>query len=190
MSNDSLPETPLTGHAYDGIAEYDNPTPGWWTWIFVVTIVFSAIYFFIAVMSGGQVGPLASYEYDQREELKRQYGELAAYGHDDESINKLKAEEKWMKVGEAIYNTNCVACHGKTGGGVTAPNLTDDHWLYVKSQKDIIDVVENGRKNGAMPAWKNTLRGPESLIVSAYVAKLRGTKAAGKGPEGELIPAW
>ncbi len=190
MSDTTLPEPPLTDHAYDGIMEYDNPTPGWWSWIFVISIIFSAVYFFVATMAGGQLSPLAAYEADQREELKRQYGELAAYGNDDASMQKLKAEAKWMQVGEAIYNTNCVACHGKNAGGVTAPNLTDDNWIYVKTQKDIIDVVLNGRKNGAMPAWKNTLRGPEALIVSSYVAKLRGNNAPGKGLEGEKIPAW
>ena len=28
----------LTDHAYDGIQEYDNPLPGWWTYTFVATI--------------------------------------------------------------------------------------------------------------------------------------------------------
>jgi hypothetical protein len=31
----------LLAHEYDGIEEYDNPLPGWWSWIFVATIVFS-----------------------------------------------------------------------------------------------------------------------------------------------------
>ena len=37
----------VTGHRYDDdIEEYDNPLPGWWSWIFAVSIVFSAVYFF------------------------------------------------------------------------------------------------------------------------------------------------
>ena len=35
----------LTDHLYDGIMEYDNPTPGWWHLIFFGTIVFSLLYF-------------------------------------------------------------------------------------------------------------------------------------------------
>ena len=33
-----------TGHDFDGIEELNNPLPAWWTWLFVVTIVFSAFY--------------------------------------------------------------------------------------------------------------------------------------------------
>src|SRR3954462_12881445 len=35
---------PLLDHRYDGIAEYDNPLPGWWRAIFWGTIVFAAGY--------------------------------------------------------------------------------------------------------------------------------------------------
>lgn len=181
---------PMTDHAYDGILEYDNPTPGWWTWIFVGTIVFSVLYFMVAIMSGGGMSPVASYNASLERELRKQYGELSDLKNDDASVLKLMHDAKWLRVGESIFNTNCVACHGKGGGGVTAPNLTDDHWIWVKSPADIVDVVVNGRKNGAMPAWKNTLRGPEPLIVSAYVASLRGSGATGRGPEGTVIPNW
>ncbi len=180
----------LTDHAYDGIMEYDNPTPGWWSWIFVGSIVFSIVYYLVSVMSDGGLDPKLGYAADLQNELKKQYGVLGDMQNDDASVLKLMADEKWVKVGESLFNGNCVACHGKTGGGVTGPNLTDDSWIHVKTPKDIVDVVLNGRKNGAMPAWKNTLRGPEPLLVSAYVASLRGTNASGKGPEGEKIPTW
>ena len=36
--------TDLLEHDYDGIKEYDNPLPSWWSWIFVATIVFSLGY--------------------------------------------------------------------------------------------------------------------------------------------------
>jgi cytochrome c oxidase cbb3-type subunit III len=184
-------EPPLTDHAYDGIMEYDNPTPGWWTWIFVGTVVFSALYFLVVTLAGGEFSANSWYASAKQEELKRQYGELGALAMDaDASVFQLMGEPKWLDVGQSLYNTHCVACHGKGGGGVTAPNLTDDHWLYVKTPRDITDVILNGRKNGAMPAWKNTLQGPEPLIVAAYVASLRGTGATGRGVEGEVIPAW
>ena len=35
----------LTGHEYDGISEYDNPTPSWWHLIFLASVVFSVFYF-------------------------------------------------------------------------------------------------------------------------------------------------
>ena len=33
------------GHAFDGIEEYDNPLPKWWTIMFYATIVWSVFYF-------------------------------------------------------------------------------------------------------------------------------------------------
>ena len=35
-------EERLMEHEYDGIREYDNPTPGWWHVILLVSVVFSA----------------------------------------------------------------------------------------------------------------------------------------------------
>jgi hypothetical protein len=42
------PDGQLLDHVYDGIREYDNPLPGWWSWFFIATIVFSAGYGFCA----------------------------------------------------------------------------------------------------------------------------------------------
>ena len=34
-----------TGHQWDGdLAEYNNPLPRWWSWLFYLTIVFSLAY--------------------------------------------------------------------------------------------------------------------------------------------------
>ena len=33
------------GHEYDGIRELNNPLPKWWTYLFVGTFLFAAIYF-------------------------------------------------------------------------------------------------------------------------------------------------
>jgi cytochrome c oxidase cbb3-type subunit III len=35
-------------------------------------------------------------------------------------------------------------------------------------------VIADGAGNGAMPAWRNRLHPNELLLVSAYVASLRG----------------
>ena len=35
----------LLDHEYDGIQEYDNPCPGWWHAIFLLTVLFSVVYF-------------------------------------------------------------------------------------------------------------------------------------------------
>src|SRR5512140_1257403 len=38
-------EVEITGHVWDGdLAEYNNPLPKWWSWLFWITIVFSLGY--------------------------------------------------------------------------------------------------------------------------------------------------
>jgi len=42
-----------------------------------------------------------------------------------------------------------------------------------------------------MPAWKNRLHPNEVVMVSAYVANLRGQNLTGpRPPEGPVIPPW
>ena len=40
-----------TGHEWDGIAEFNNPLPRWWVWIFYATIVWG-IWYSIAFPAG------------------------------------------------------------------------------------------------------------------------------------------
>jgi len=49
-------------------------------------------------------------------------------------------------------------------------------------------VIKEGAKAGAMPAWGNRLHPNEIVLVSSYIASLKGTRApGGKAPEGEQI---
>jgi cytochrome c oxidase cbb3-type subunit III len=187
---DTQDEPRLTGHCYDGIEEYDNPMPGWWSWLFVATIVFAAGYFFIAILAGGQMSAQGSYDRAVAEELKRQMagGALKA---DAATILTLSKDADTLKAGQAIFATNCVACHNRDGSGLIGPNLTDDYYINVNSIADIPDVVTKGRNNGAMPTWGNRLSPNDIVQVSAYVASLRGqNKPSVRPPEGKIIPPW
>ena len=179
-------EPPLTDHAYDGIREYDNPMPGWWVWLFWGTIVFSGFYFFLATMINGAFSPVHEYDVAMAQELKRG-GVLKP---DAETLVRLTHDEDSIKSGAAIFQTNCVSCHGRDASGLTGPNLTDDSYINVRKIDDIPDVVATGRKNGAMPAWKNRLSPNEVVLVSSYVASLRGQNKPGRPPEGQSIPPW
>ena len=186
-------EDQLTGHNYDGIQEYDNPTPKWWTWMFVLSIIWSGFYIFVMFSTAGQLSPEALYASDFTAALKLQYGQLGTVEPDAPTIVKLAADEKWNKVGESIFQTNCVSCHGVDGSGVAGPNLTDNSYLHVHKIEDIVDVVKNGRKNGAMPAWDQRLLPVEQVLVSSYVASLRGKNLPSQGgrpAEGQVIPEW
>lgn len=191
MSHESEPG--LTGHEYDGIKEYDNPTPSWWTWFFILTIGFSAVYLFVMFAGGDQLSPEAFYRRDATEQLKQQYGQLAGVKPDAPTLIRLSKDEKWVRVGESIFKANCASCHGIDASGMTAPNLTDDSFIHIKKVEDTADVVINGRKNGAMPAWSQRLQPVEQVLVSAYVVSRRGKNLpsmGGRPAEGEKIDPW
>lgn len=180
----------LTDHTYDGIREYDNPTPSWWTWLFILTIAFSTVYFLISALSGWRLGAIPFYEQYAVENMKRQYGGLGEVKPDAPTILKLAYDPKWIKVGAAIFQTNCVTCHGRDGEGLSGPNLTDDAYTQVKRVEDICDVIAKGRSNGAMPAWSTRLQPVEVVLVGSYVASLRGQNRPGRPPEGQAIAPW
>ena len=183
----------LTGHNYDGIEEYDNPTPTWWTWIFLLTVAFSAFYMFLTLMTGRQLSAEAFYEHDYTESLKAQYGQLGELQPDAATLVKFSKDEKWLKVGAAVFQGNCVSCHGSDASGIAGPNLTDESFVHIAAITDIADVVSKGRNNGAMPAWGQRMLPVEQVLVSAYVASLRGKdlpSAGGRPAEGRAIAPW
>jgi cytochrome c oxidase cbb3-type subunit III len=180
----------LTDHSYDGIQEYDNPTPGWWTWLFVATIVFSVVYFGISALTGWQLGAVPFYERAVVANMQKQYGTLGEVTGDAQTLLKLAADEKWSRVGAVLYQAQCLSCHGREGEGLTGPNLTDDAYIHVAKIEDLVDVVARGRGHGAMPAFDRRMQPVEQVLVSAYVASLRGRNRPGRAAEGRVIAPW
>jgi cytochrome c oxidase cbb3-type subunit 3 len=178
-------------HAHDGIREYDNPLPGWWTWLFVGSIAFS-IWYFIYYQIG--VGPSIYDRYDKAvvTQLERQLGSFGKLTPDDATIMRLIDEKPDMiKAVGGIFRGNCAQCHATDGGGNIGPNLTDDAWKNVRHPADIFTVISDGVPGTAMPAWKHRFREAQRILLAAYVASLRGTTpAAPKAPEGQVIPPW
>ena len=71
-------------------------------------------------------------------------------------------------------------------------NLCDDMWKNVYQIEDVTKMVANGAAGKAMPAWGARLHPNELVLVSCYVASLRGTSPPGpvRPPEGKAIPPW
>lgn len=182
----------LTDHMYDGIREYDNPLPGWWTWLFILSCVFS--FFYWIVFHLGTEGRSVHDEYDRVSAsiFERRFAEIGVLKPDQETLLKYMNNPKFLTVGKVVYKTNCVSCHGANGEGNVGPNLTDDHWKNVKQLEDVAKVIEQGAANGAMPAWRNRLSHINQIVLAAaYVASLRGSNpAGGKIPEGDKIAPW
>lgn len=182
----------LTGHSYDGIQEFDNPLPGWWKWLFVATVVASPPYW--AFYHFGTEGRSASarYEVALAANAQMQFADIGELTGDEATLVKYKDDKLGVSLGKSVYLTNCVTCHRNDGSGNVGPNLTDQHYKNVKKIEDIYTVLVNGAGGGAMPAWKNRLSQNEIVMVSAYVASMRGTPAGptAKEPEGVIIPPW
>lgn len=185
-------EENLTGHVYDGIQEYDNPTPGWWTWLFVGSIVFGLMYMIVFEGVKSRFGYAESYEHAKTAVLMKQFAQLGELQQDEATLARFvndPEQSQWLAAGQSIYRANCASCHG-SGEGISGPNLTDDHYLHLKDAEGILRVINRGANNGAMPAWESKLMSNEVVLVSAYVASLRGQNLNGKAPEGEVIPPF
>lgn len=182
----------LTDHTYDGIQEYDNPLPGWWKFLFWVSIIFAPLYY--GYVQSGIEGRSIHDQYNAHmaSVFELRFSEIGELTPDRATILKyMNDEPDWLAVGKVVYQTNCVSCHGADGGGIVGPNLTDDYWKNVRNVEGIAKIIENGAANGAMPAWKNRLSHPNQVVLTAaYVASLRRSPVKGKAPEGEKIEPW
>ncbi|MBU6414450.1 MAG: c-type cytochrome [Planctomycetes bacterium] len=181
----------VLAHEYDGICEYDNPTPGWWHLIFVGSVVFAGMY-----MVFWHFSPLAWSEKDawksaQVREYKRIFGAVGDLKNDVPTLIAMKSKPEMMAIAEGMYIGNCAQCHAKDGGGVNGVNLTDNSYKNVKEMTDVFTVITNGAANGAMPSWRALFSENERVLLAAYVSGLRGTTPANpKPPEGNEIAAW
>jgi len=89
------------------------------------------------------------------------------------TFNRPSADE--IKAGQAIFNGNCVACHGENGKGkrdLGAPDLTDKVWIYGGDLQSIFTSVWDGRQ-GHMPTWEDRLSAVDRKILTLYLVDLR-----------------
>jgi len=182
-------EAPLTSHLYDGIMEYDNPIPGWWSIIWFGTIVFSICYAVVYHMSPMVLSPQERWSAQKFAALERKYASISEIPLSDEKMLMLMNDPEWHATGASLYR-RCVLCHGENGEGFVGPNMTDDSYKNIKKLTDFFDVIKNGAGGGTMPAQTN-LSDSQITVVAAYTASLRGKNLESPRPaEGEVIPPW
>ena len=78
--------------------------------------------------------------------------------------------------GAAIFTKNCAMCHGADGKGSSAlgtPNFTDPKWQSSTKEKEMREVIKNGKKGTAMPAFAGQLKDEEISAVVAYIRSLK-----------------
>jgi len=176
----------LIEHDYDGIQELDNPIPGWFMYLFYITIIFAAGYLLnYHVFHFGQL----QYE-EYKTEIAQADAEKKAYlskaaNRVDENTVKLTTDPSVLASGKLVFVQNCVPCHGDHAQGVVGPNLTDDYWLHGGKINDLFKTVKYGVLTKGMPTWEKVLSPKQISDVVNYVKSLHGTNPANaKAPQG------
>ena len=78
--------------------------------------------------------------------------------------------------GAAIFKTNCMMCHGADGKGFPAlktPDFTDPKWQSSTTDKEMREVIKNGKKGTTMAAFGAKLKDDEISAVVAYIRSLK-----------------
>ena len=173
----------ISDHDYDGIKELNNPMPTWWRYLFYVTIVFSAVYMFRYHVFGDD---LQIDEYNKEMALAEANKPKPKF---DENALVLMTDAANLEKGKAIYDKNCIACHGELGeGNAIGPNLTDKYWLNGGSLEDVYQIIKVGKPLKGMLAWQNQLSPEQMLQVSSYTMSLVGTNPPNaREAQGELV---
>jgi cytochrome c oxidase cbb3-type subunit 3 len=181
----------LTDHDYDGIRELDNALPPWWKYGFYLTIFWGLGY--MAYFHAGGNGPSSIQEYQtELAEAEKQMEEyrLNAKNLVDETTVAVLTGSEDLKVGSALFASNCVSCHGANAEGKIGPNLTDQYWKNGGDIKNLFKTVKIGVTGTGMKSWKTDLSAMQMAQVTSYILSLQGTNPANpKAPEGPLYMA-
>lgn len=159
----------LLDHEYDGIREYDNPTPRWWTWIFWGSVAFSLVYWWNPATLFRGPGRIAEYQLAMAAAEQRFPKQLPV---DEAALTALVSDAAALALGKSTFATACAACHRLDGGGQIGPNLTDEYWLHGGRITDIYRTIATGVLEKGMPPWEKTLKPEQVRAVTAYVVSL------------------
>lgn len=167
-----------TGHVWDeDLAEYNNPLPRWWMWMFYITIAFSLGYLVLYPGLGKVPGILGwtseeAYANERKElddKVKPIYAQYLAM-----DIKDVATNVQARAIGERLFLNHCSQCHGSdAGGGKGFPSLRDADWLYGGDPERIKESITNGR-NGMMPSFAAALGDEGVKNVANYVRSLSG----------------
>lgn len=165
MSTDQQ-ENIIRGHAEDadGILEYDNQLPRWWVALFWITIIWAVVLILQWHVLGNRT-------------LAQVYNEeIAAAGPPtppiDTSTIAIVYDAAAIEKGQAIYMTNCVACHQADASGGIGANLKDATWIHGNTKENIRDVVAKGVLEKGMPSWYPVIGAEGVANVTAYIYSL------------------
>ena len=169
-----------TGHEYDGIQEWDNPLPGWWFAMFVITIVWGLAYLVAYPGLGnfpGALGWTSTGQHEQEVEVAETRFRAMRDKYLALAVEDIYTDPKVRNMGMRIYGNNCSQCHGLDAAGALGfPNLADGDWLWGGSPAEIKHTLVNGRQ-AVMPPWEAVLGDRGISEATAYVLRLNNRDA-------------
>lgn len=169
-----------TGHVWDGdLREMNNPLPRWWSYMFVLTIIFAFAYLALYPGLGSYPGQLGWTSRGlHKAEVEKGDKEIAPIYA---KFLNMKPEEvakdaQAMAIGERLYSNNCAVCHASDAHGNKGfPNLTDKDWLHGGTPEKIQETITAGR-TGNMPPMAAAVGSADDVKnVAQYVLSLSGS---------------
>jgi mono/diheme cytochrome c family protein len=81
--------------------------------------------------------------------------------------------------GEQIYHNVCLACHGRSGGGVLYSETVLNGSAFVTGNPDkVIATILYGKEGeGSMPSWDKKLTDQEVAAVATYIRQAWSNQA-------------
>jgi cytochrome c oxidase cbb3-type subunit 3 len=169
-----------TGHVWDvDLKEMNNPLPRWWMWLFVITVVFAAVYLAFYPGLGSFAGTLkwtSVGQYEAEQDKARAAMQPVYQKYVSMSAEQLAQEPAAMGIGQRLFLNNCAQCHGSDGrGSLGFPNLADQDWLGAGTHDYVKTVITEGRV-GVMPPMAAAVGTSEDVRnVAHYVLSLSGS---------------
>lgn len=167
----------LHGHVWDEtLAEYNNPLPRWWMYMFWITIAFGIAYLVIYPGFGNtnNVGKGARDQYKKEmAAAEEKYGPIFAK-YKGMDLAAVAADPEAKAMGQRMFLTYCAQCHGSAAQGAKGfPNLTDDEWQWGGEPETIKATLVGGRM-AVMPAFGPALGAEGVKDTANYVRSLSG----------------
>ncbi len=168
-----------TGHVWDGnLTELNHPLPRWWLYLFYITCVFGLVYLVLYPGLGAYKGAIGWSQVDQyekevakvKERVEPLYAQFLS-----QDIAAVSENAEAVAMGERLYLTYCIQCHGSDARGSRGfPNLTDADWLGGGTPDYIKTTIVNGRQALMPPMAAAVGGGADVENVAHYTASLSG----------------
>lgn len=167
MTDREPPVDQPRAHEFDGITEYDNALPKWFTALFAISIAFAPLYIAYYHFWTPKLGAVRlEAEQAALADEKAKRGSLS-----EEDLRRLSREPARIAKGRDLYaRTACITCHGAEATGTVGPNLRDRYAINGSDMTQILDVLVKGRLDKGMP--KPLISEAEAVDLAIYLVDL------------------